>query len=287
MAKKKSLGDKLQKKIHNAADAVKDVVDDVDLPDVKMPKKVQKAAKAIDKGVKKTAHSAAENIQDAAEAVKTKADEVEIVEKVKDIFDKDDEYETKAVPETIEGAKVLSTESALKIIYYLMAVDGEVFHSEEEKFDSIGKELDPGFAVNKEKIVKKCQTHMERAKAQDDHYTAIRRGVTTAILTSYPKQDSFITPKLLIWDLLTIAYSDEQYDPSEKKLIRYVVKKLNMDETEFLEMESSFLTLIDIQKESDWIKTTDRPYKEIEAVVNELAERQKVILESVNDLITL
>ena len=114
MAKKQSLGDKLQKTIHNAA----------------------------------------ENIQDAAEAVKTKADEAEIVEKVKDIFDKDEEKETKDVPETIDGAKVLSTDSALRIIYYLMAVDGEIFHSEEEKFDSIGKELDPEFTINKEKIVK-------------------------------------------------------------------------------------------------------------------------------------
>ena len=128
---------------------------------------------------------------------------------------------------------------------------------------------------------------MEKAKKQDDYYSVIKRGVTTAISLSKPTKDSFITPKLLIWDLLSVAYSDDQYDDAEKKLIRFIVKKLNVNEAEFLEMESSFLTLIDIQRESDWIKTTDRQYKEIEKVVNELADRKAVILESVHDLITL
>lgn len=284
--KKKSLGDKLQKKIHDAADAVKDAVDDVDLPDVKVPKNVQKAAKAIDKGVKKTAHSAAENIQEAAGAVKAKAEEVDLPEKVKDIFDKDED-DSMLVPEEIDGAKVLSTESALKLIYYLMAVNGEIFHAEEEKFDLIGRELDPNFENNREKIVRSCQAQMKRTKEKDDYYTSIQNSVRAAIIVSNPTQDSFITPKLLIWDLLTVAYSDDHYDDSEKKLIRYIVKRLNVNETEFLEMESSFLTLRDIHKESEWIKTTDRPYKKIEAIVNELADRKTVILESVNDLITL
>lgn len=46
--------------------------------------------------------------------------------------------------------KPIATRSAIKIIYYLMSADGEVLHSEEEKFDAIGAELDPNFAENKE-----------------------------------------------------------------------------------------------------------------------------------------
>lgn len=46
----------------------------------------------------------------------------------------------------------IDAKSALKIIYYPMAVDGTVFHSEEEKFDAIGAELDPDFAADKEQI---------------------------------------------------------------------------------------------------------------------------------------
>ena len=54
-----------------------------------------------------------------------------------------------------------------------------------------------------------------------------------------------------------------------------------------MEMESSILTLMDIEKELAWIKTTNKPYLTIEAMVNELADRKSVIFESVKDLIAL
>lgn len=46
-------------------------------------------------------------------------------------------------------------------------------------------------------------------------------------------------------------------------------------------------TLIDMERELSWIKTTNRPYLAIEAVVNELADRKAVILESIVNLIEL
>ena len=52
-------------------------------------------------------------------------------------------------------------------------------------------------------------------------------------------------------------------------------------------MENSIQTLIDLEKESKWIKTTDRPYLEIEAIVNEIEQRKAVIFDSAKDLITL
>ncbi len=52
-------------------------------------------------------------------------------------------------------------------------------------------------------------------------------------------------------------------------------------------MESSMLTLMDIERELAWIKTTNRPYLTIEAMVNELADRKNVISESILDLIAL
>ena len=83
------------------------------------------------------------------------------------------------------------------------------------------------------------------------------------------------------------AYSDESYDETERKLLKYIVRKLQIDKAVFLEMESSILTILDIEKEIAWIKTTDRPYLTIEARVNELTRRQAVIFDSVKDLITL
>lgn len=83
------------------------------------------------------------------------------------------------------------------------------------------------------------------------------------------------------------AYSDEKYDEAERKLLKYFVRKTNIDKSVFLEMESSILTLLDIEKELTWIKTTDRPYLTIETMVNELVDRKNVIFESVKELIML
>lgn len=181
----------------------------------------------------------------------------------------------------------IATRNALQIIYYLMAADGAVSHSEEETFDAIGAELDPNFSASKPAIIKNCQAKLEKIIDPEDYYDALQDGVKNAIQSSGESADTFISPKLLTWDLLTIAYSDEHYDETERKLLKYVIRKLHVDKTVFLEMESSMLTILDIEKEIAWIKTTDQPYLTIEARINELMKRKAVIFESVKDLITL
>ena len=168
-----------------------------------------------------------------------------------------------------------------------MAADGKIFHNEEEKFDAIGKELDPDFVDHKEQIVKECQIQLDKVIDTEDYFDALREGVEDALLYMKTTDDTFITPKLLVWDLLTVAYSDEKYNEVERKLIKHIVRKTNIDKAIFLEMESSILTLIDIEKELDWIKTTNKQYLVIEAMVNELKDRRNAVFESVKDLIML
>lgn len=246
------------------------------------------------KGLKDKLQGAVDSAKAAAKEVKTpevKVTTPDVKAKVADIREslkKKEKSPSKSKDDSeVLKIKAISTRSALKIIYYLMAVDGEIFHSEEEKFDSIGKELDPGFAQNKDQIVKECQAQLDKVIEAEDFYDVLQDGVEDALLMSRQTADSFITPKLLVWDLLTVAYSDESYDESERKLIKYIVRKTNIDKAVFLEMESSLLTLMDIEKELTWIKTTNRPYLVIEAMVNELADRKNIIFGSVKDLISL
>ena len=150
---------------------------------------------------------------------------------------------------TAPVVKSIATRNALQIIYYLMAADGTVYHSEEEKFDAIGAALDPNFADSKPAIIKDCQAQLEKVIDSEDYYDVLQDGVEDAIQSSNETADTFITPKLLVWDLLTIAYSDESYDETERKLLKYIVRKLQIDKAVFLEMESSILTILDIEKE--------------------------------------
>ena len=216
-----------------------------------------------------------------------KAPEVKVPDQVKDLFKMKARKTGQAGTDDPLEIKAISTRNAIKVIYYLMAADGEIFHSEEEKFDAIGSELDPDFLDNKEQIVKECKEQTEKVIDPEDYYDVLQDGVELALISSIQTEDTFITPKLLVWDLLTVAYSDGNYDEVERRLLKYIVRKLNIDKAVFLEMESSILTLMDLGKELDWIKTTDRPYLTIESMVNEIAERKNVIFESVKDLISL
>ena len=95
---------------------------------------------------------AAENVK------KIKMPEVDVKKIFKKKDDKEDstrnnELKKENVMNDDMGAlsiKAIPTRNAIKIFYYLMAADGKIFHNEEEKFDAIGKELDPDFVDHKE-----------------------------------------------------------------------------------------------------------------------------------------
>jgi len=183
--------------------------------------------------------------------------------------------------------KALSVRCVMKIIYYMMSVDGEVLHNEEEKYDEIGRELDPDYDKKKELIVSACKSQLQKGIDPEDYYETVQDGVEEAIREGANVKSAIVAPKVLLWDLMIIAYSDGHYDEKERKLLKYTARKLNIDKSIFLEMESSFLAIMDLDEEVAWIKKTDRPYLTIESMVNEIADRKNVIFESVKDLITL
>lgn len=45
--------------------------------------------------------------------------------------------------------------------------------------------------------------------------------------------------------------------------------------------------MLDLEKELSWIKTTDRPYLVIEAMVNEIADRKDAVMQGVKSLISM
>jgi uncharacterized tellurite resistance protein B-like protein len=204
---------------------------------------------------------------------------------VKDLFQKKGtSQEDESAPLKITS---ISTRNALKVFYYMMAADGELFHGEEEKFDLIGQEVSPEFDTIRADVITECQRQLDKVIDTADYYDVLQDGVEDALLSSAKTADSFITPKLLVWDLLTLAYSDKQYDETERRLLKYIVRKLDIDKAVFLEMESSIQTLMDLEKEQQWIKTTERPYLTIEAMVNEIEDRKHVVFDSVKALIAL
>ena len=65
------------------------------------------------------------------------------------------------------------------------------------------------------------------------------------------------------------------------------MEQFGIDKGIFHEMQSSAETLMDLEKELAWIKSTSKPYLTIEAHVNEINERKNTLMDSVKTLISL
>lgn len=278
---KKELGAKLKGKISETAGTVKNTIKDAKisekLSEVKLSEKISevKIPDQVKNVFKKgnVADSGSGGTRMAPEAEETNA-----------ISDKQKEDLSKSEIQTV---KVVSPVNAVKAFYYLMAADGEVKQEEEERFNLIGKEIDPEFDEHREYIVTSCKGQLDKIIDSDDYYDVVQDGVEEALLSEQVLDKGVVPARLLVWNLLTIAYSDDEYNDVERRLMKYIVRKTDISKDVFLEMESSYLTVQDIEKELAWIKTTDRPYLTIETQVKELERREQAILESVKALIYL
>lgn len=239
----------------------------------------------IGKTLKKTLNEAGNATKKVAETVRDTAKEID-KDKVKEIFKKK-ETKPKETPLLPVDVQKIPLYSALKIIYYLMSVDGSVSQEENDKFDVLGNDFVNDFAGLKEILVEECKAGLVNTIDAEDYYDVVQEAVEDLLLTPIKSEDVCVSPKFVLWNLLAFAYSDENYAEAERRLIKYFVRKLNIDKAIFLELESSLVTLMDLEKELAWIKTTDKPYLTIEAIVKELENRKRVIFESIKDIITL
>lgn len=194
----------------------------------------------------------------------------------------------------MEDRKKLKTREALLIIYYLMAVDGEICQAEEDKFITICEALDPDFNEEaKEMISKRCQKQLDKVIDEDEYYDVIKEGVEACLQEEYIEhaqikflgRPPFIDGRLLVWDLLTIAFSDGKYTEEERKLIKLVTRKLDIDKSLLLEMENSIKTILALDREEAWLRKTNRSYTSIESLINEISNRRNIIKRSVDQLI--
>lgn len=281
---KKDLGGMIKGKLKEATDTVKNTVKDAKIPEVKLPDIKMPEVKVPDqvKNVFKK-NDPSKEVPDEENTESNTEQEAEKTEEQEKAEKKDAELSKTE----IQAVRAVFPMNAAKIFYYMMAVDGTVELKEEEKFDYIGHEIDPDFDENKAHVIKKCEEQLGKVIDSDDYYDAVQDGVEEALLSQQFFDKGYVPAKMLVWDLLTLAYSDESYSDVERKLMKYIVRKMDIPKDVFLEMENSYLTVNDLEKELKWIKTTDRPYLTIEAQVKEIERREQAIYESIKALILL
>ena len=280
-------------------------------------KKLKDTVEKSADGIKKSVSDAAEKMPDSAKNINISESMKDMAGKGQSMMDilkaKGDELvssrkgkadETKAaIKDALRdkkgGEAVFSVRDALRIMYCMICmilIDGNVSEEEEEKFCEIGLACDQDFDACKKQLIDECNGVVQSESAQgidfvsiasvdsEEYYDQIHDYVGDLIKEENFYQTEGVRAKWLIWNLLAIAYSEGDYSTNERRLMRYIAKKSGVDNTVLLEMEHTFSTLI--EKEEEWLKSSDRPYKVIEERVVELSNRKNAIMQGINALIS-
>lgn len=190
---------------------------------------------------------------------------------------------------------------AVKFYYYLIAADGEVKQTELEKFEEIGKETDTSFGDYRDEVIEECKQQMKKVIDEDEYYEVIKEGIDKTLgeeddfYRNYSSYDR-IEASLVLWNLLSIAVSDKEYAPEEQKLIRFMVRKLEIDKAIYLEMENAIKTIQSIDHTIALLSSQDKGFvikgnhleiysSTIGETVKEYTQRRDVIFNSMKELI--
>ncbi len=231
--------------------------------------KAQEAMKEFD--LKTAADDVVTKGKDAAEYLKQKTDET--VQAV-----------TEAVRKKEEVHGFITAEGAIALMCLVMAADRDVSAQELSQIQEIGKELDEHFSEYQKETVEKCTALVEKLDAEnyrEELYDAVR----DVIRESHDVSGAAVPVKLLLWDLLVVAQSDNCYQEEEAKLIRYIARHLEIDKSIIPEMEHSLRAVLAVENEMDWLKNSDRPFGTVEPLLTALTDRKTTIMQAVHDLI--
>ena len=72
---------------------------------------------------------------------------------------------------------------------------------------------------------------------QDDYYDVLSECVDRSLKQTTESIEEGMTSRMLVWNLLVNALFDRKYSDNERRLIKHIVRVLNIETSVFLEME--------------------------------------------------
>ena len=247
------------------------------------------AAKEAAGNAAEVAKGVADSAADAARAAKEhiETDDSPAPDQVKEAFKKlgHDTALDEAAARTDEHA--LRPVDAIKLFYFLMAADGRIEATETEKIDLIGAELDADYSQHRDELFEECRACVTSGTDWETHERSLFEGARQAIAASAGAPDAIVPPKLTAWNLLVIAHSDQDIDARERRFAEHVAQLLEVEPAFLAEAEGHLLAIDELEREIDWLKSTDRPYRVIEAHVEETQRRRDAIVENARALVVL
>lgn len=171
----------------------------------------------------------------------------------------------------------------LKVIYYLISSDRKVEDSEMEKFNELIKKYSSLSSAN-QNIIFECEKQLEKSFDSSDYADVLKEGIDECLRASYFDEQG---KRNLVWMLVNVAFSDNDYSDTEINLIRYVVRKLDMDKSYLAEMEDSVKALVALQNKKSWAENCGKSYNDVKAIIDTIEKDREILTESITNLVNM
>ena len=89
----------------------------------------------------------------------------------------------------------------------------------------------------------------------------------------------------IIWTLINLAYADGNFSDDENAVIDDIAKQYDTKEDIVEELKDCAKTLICLESKSEWIETTNKPYKEVKIVKDEIEKDEVLVATMVANII--
>ena len=99
----------------------------------------------------------------------------------------------------------------------------------------------------------------------------LKEGVKEGVLTDT------IPGRLLVWNMLTIALCDKDYNDGERRLVENVVRRMDVDVKDFKEMEQTLIAANSVSMEMKFLRENGTGDPDIEYQLKNLKERERII----------
>lgn len=124
-------------------------------------------------------------------------------------------------------------------------------------FDHIGDNLDAKhFHDYRKEIIDSCDERINQCHDSDDRYDVIVEVLMQSCRIERIKSCR-IAPRLLLWNMLSVAFADGEYDAVESRLIRHIARTMIADRSIYPEMEHLMRAAYDVRGELDWISNSN------------------------------
>lgn len=173
-----------------------------------------------------------------------------------------------------------------KLYYIFMLADGESTNEEQKKFDEICMVLEVDKRIKNE-IIKFCSTKMI---GYSSNFQEIKTIIEEVLNINKDRNifnlsiiDTFLSDHKarIIWTMINLGYSDNDFTQIEKSIIAYLVDIFELENVLYSDMLDSADTILALTERKDWVKNQKWSYDKTHSELVRTDDKIKQIYKNV------